>query len=557
MQAGIVVDELIRCGVREVVLCPGSRNAPLAFALHRVDAEGLIRLHVRIDERSAAYLALGLAIGTGTAVPVVTTSGTAVANLLPGVLEAGYSNIPLLVLSADRPIELHGTGAHQTIDQPGIFGSATRAALVLPQADHRYETGSTRLAAHNARWRAAVCRLIAAALGKQDADPGPVHLDIPFAEPLIGSNTATAVPGRPGREPWTQVTSSSFDAPVTVDVGPDTLVIAGQGAPVLPALADLPTLAEPSATPPRRGVHPLAIAALHPEQVIVLGRPTLHRSVSQLLAAPTVHVVVLTGQRSWTDVAGTAAVAARGISVVGTPADAWLDVCRDATDNAFDAVDRVLDDADETSGIHVARAVTRGLGDGDALVLGSSNPIRDVALTWRRSSDVRAVSNRGVSGIDGLVSVSIGTALASDRRTIALLGDLTFAHDSGGLLIGPGEPAPHDLSIVVANDDGGGIFELMEQGAPQYAKVFERVFGTPHGTNIAALCAAHGVPHIAADIDDLGDVLDSGARSVGGLRVVEVRTSRTGLRELHSAVRHSVESSLFDEPTIHSAASTG
>ncbi|MGX1807186.1 2-succinyl-5-enolpyruvyl-6-hydroxy-3-cyclohexene-1-carboxylic-acid synthase [Nocardia sp. NPDC055321] len=545
IQAGIVVDELIRCGVREAVLCPGARNAPLSFALFRADAEHRLRLHVRIDERSAAFLAVGLAVGGDHLVAVVTTSGTAVANLLPAVLEAGYSNVPLLIISANRPLELVGTGANQTITQPGIFGDATRIALVLNQADQHYDATGERLAAHNARWRAAVCRVAAAALGRRDGAPGPAHLDIPFAEPLIGSGTTTTVPGRPGSAPWTDVVQSSLDAPATVDLRPDTLVIAGHGAPESPALAGVPTIAEPSAPQPapRYAVHPLALPHLQPEQVIVLGRPTLHRSVARLLAAPSVRVITAAADRNWTDVAGTATVAARHIRTVGAPTRAWTETCRDTTDIAAAAVDRMLDDTARTTGLHVARAVTRALRGGDTLVLGSSNPIRDVSLTWRRDARVRVVSNRGVAGIDGLVSMSIGAALTG-RRTVALLGDLTFAHDSGGLLIGPSEPTPHDLTIVVANDNGGGIFGLLEQGAPQFATVFERVFGTPHGTDLAKLCAAHGVPHATADTGDLGGALRDGGR---GVRVVEVQTARDGLRELHAAIRSEVDSGLCAE----------
>ncbi|WP_406270262.1 2-succinyl-5-enolpyruvyl-6-hydroxy-3-cyclohexene-1-carboxylic-acid synthase [Nocardia sp. NBC_00881] len=546
IQAGVIVDELIRCGVREAVLCPGSRNAPLAIALHRADADRRIRLHVRIDERSAAYLALGMAAGSHTVVPVVTTSGTAVANLVPGVLEASYAGVPLMVISANRPGEMQGTGASQTIVQPDIFGLAVRSAMVLAQADHRYPPGGDRLAQHNARWRATVGRLTAAALGLRDSNPGPVHLDVPFAEPLVGPRAWETPPGRRDGGPWTVVEPTIIDAPVEVDLGLDTLVVAGQGAPVLPELAGVPTVAEPSAPPTDCTVHPLVIRQLHPEQVIVVGRPTLHRSVVQLLASPTIRVIVVAPERSWTDVAGTASAVGRSIRATGRPAQAWVDVCRVATCIAFSAVHRALDETDQVTGMHVARAITRQLGVGDTFVVGSSNPVRDVSMTWEHTTGVRVVSNRGVAGIDGLVSMSVGVALAGDR-TVALLGDLTFAHDSGGLLVGPSEPVPRDLSIVVANDNGGGIFGLLEQGGPQYADVFERVFGTPHGTDIAMLCAAHGVPHIAAGVADLGEVLGSGAESVGGLRVIEVRTDRDGLRALHADIRSGIERDLFDD----------
>lgn len=204
-QAAVLVDELWRCGVRDAVLSPGSRNAPLAFALHRADARGRLRLHVRVDERSAAFLALGLAAASRRLVPVVTTSGTAVANLAPAVLEAGHAGLPVLVLSADRPLHQRGTGASQTIDQPGIFGAAVRFDAVVAQAERRYTPADHRLLAHNALWRSVICRAAHAALGSRGGRPGPVHLDVPFAEPLVADGEPAAPPGRPGTAPWTQV----------------------------------------------------------------------------------------------------------------------------------------------------------------------------------------------------------------------------------------------------------------------------------------------------------------------------------------------------------------
>lgn len=174
------------------------------------------------------------------------------------------------------------------------------------------------------------------------------------------------------------------------------------------------------------------------------------------------------------------------------------------------------------------------LRDGDQLLLGASNPVRDAALVSYPTSGVRVLSNRGVAGIDGTVSTAVGAALAREGRTIALMGDLTFLHDAAGLLIGTGEPRPMDLTIVVANDDGGGIFELLEQGDPQYAGAFERVFGTPHGMDLAALCAAYRITHRSVDGAELAVALEGGA---DGIRVLEVTTERSGLRELHAGIR--------------------
>jgi len=185
------------------------------------------------------------------------------------------------------------------------------------------------------------------------------------------------------------------------------------------------------------------------------------------------------------------------------------------------------------TGLHVARAVADSLTEGDLLVLGSSNPVRDASYAGLPRTGVRVLANRGVAGIGGTVSTAHGAAMAHGGRTVALMGDLTFLHDSGGLLAGPQEAHPN-LTIVVANDDGGGIFGLLEQGAPEHSAAFERVFGTAHGTDLGALCAAHGVPHQLVDVASLASRL---AEPSHGVRVLEVRTERTRLRELHAALR--------------------
>uniref|UniRef100_UPI0035CB123C thiamine pyrophosphate-binding protein n=1 Tax=uncultured Mycobacterium sp. TaxID=171292 RepID=UPI0035CB123C len=271
-QARVVVDELIRGGVRDVVLCPGSRNAPLAFALQDADRSGRIRLHVRIDERTAGYLAIGLAIGAGAPVCVAMTSGTAVANLGPAVVEANYARVPLIVLSANRPYELLGTGANQTMEQLGYFGTQVRATISLGLA----EDAPDRMDAFNATWRSATCRVLVAATGARSANAGPVHFDIPLREPLVpdpepGPAAAATPPGRPGGKTWTYTPPVTFDQPLDIDISKDTVVIAGHGAGTHPNLAELPTVAEPTAPPAANPLHPMTLPLLHPQQVIMLG----------------------------------------------------------------------------------------------------------------------------------------------------------------------------------------------------------------------------------------------------------------------------------------------
>jgi 2-succinyl-5-enolpyruvyl-6-hydroxy-3-cyclohexene-1-carboxylate synthase len=533
--ARLVVDELVRCGVTDAVLCPGSRNAPLSFALHDADAAGRLRLHVRIDERTAGFLALGIALRSGRPVPVCTTSGTAVANLHPAVLEASYAGVPLLVLSADRPPDVIGTGASQTIEQAGLFGGAVRMAV------------NGGVGGDPARGRSFVDRLVAAATGATGGPPGPVHLNLPFAEPLVPDGPGDAPAGRPGGEPRTRVARAVRQAaPLPLDPAAPTLVIAGSGAPEGLLDVPVPVVAEPaSAAWPaavRTGPWLLGAApALRPAQVVVAGRPTLHRPVQRLLADPDVAVHVLADPLGmpWTDVAGS--VRAIGSLPPLHPDRSWTERWRAADAAAAEALDKALDDPAAPGGLRLARELVAALPPGAQLLLGSSNPVRDVALAAVPRRDLTLLANRGVAGIDGTVSTALGAALVHDGPAYALLGDLTLLHDSTGLVIGPDEPRP-DLTLVVLNDDGGGIFGLLEQGAPEHAAAFERVFGTPHGVDLAALCAATGTGHALVDVADVAVALAPGR----GVRVVEVRAGRRELRRGHAQLRAAVEAAVAE-----------
>jgi 2-succinyl-5-enolpyruvyl-6-hydroxy-3-cyclohexene-1-carboxylate synthase len=529
--AQVIVDELVRSGVTDAVLCPGSRSAPLAFALHAADTAGRLRLHVRIDERTAGFLALGLALRSGRVVPVVTTSGTAVANLHPAVLEASHAGVPLLVLTADRPPQLIGTGANQTVVQPGIFGNAVRLALTAaPASDPERENGL---------WRSAVGRMLAAALG---TSPGPVHMNLPFAEPLV-PDAGTAPAGRPGGGPWTAVSRARIHAdPLPLDPAASTLVIAGAGAPTEVRGWGLPVIAEPAsgvwdvglrAGPWLLGALP---DALLPTQVLVVGRPTLHRPVQRLLADRRVAVYALADPhgRGWTDVPGT--VCAVGSAPSWKPPRGWTARWLDADRAAAKALDAALDAAGAPGGLRLARALVDALPGDALLVVGSSNPVRDLSLAAVPRGDITVLANRGVAGIDGTVSTAVGAALAHPGPAYALLGDLTLLHDATGFVIGPDEPRP-DLTVVVLNDSGGGIFGLLEQGAPEHAGAFERVFGTPHTVDLAALAAATGLAHLR--LDDLSD-LPRALEPARGIRLVEIRADRAALRAGHAAVRAAV-----------------
>ena len=541
-QARVVVDELVRGGVRDIVLCPGSRNAPLAFALHDADRAGRVRLHVRIDERTAGYLAIGLAVAEGAPVCVAMTSGTAVANLGPAVVEANYARVPLIVLSANRPYELLGTGANQTMEQLGYFGTQVRANISLGLAPELRGAPPGDIDKFNAQWRSATCRVLAAATGSRTANAGPVQFDIPLREPLVPDRdldpSASYAPlGRPGGKPWTYSPPVTFDQPLEVDLTPDTIVIAGHGAGEQPNLAALPTVAEPTAPPAENPLHPMALPLLRPQQVIMLGRPTLHRPVSAVLADSSVPVFALTTGPRWPDVSGNSQATGTRAVTTGAPNPAWLRRCAAVNTQARKAVRGQLDAHPLTTGLHVAAAVADALREGDQLVLGASNPVRDAALVGLNPRGIKVRSNRGVAGIDGTVSTAIGAALAHDRtggRTVALIGDLTFVHDSSGLLIGPTEPTPRHLTIVVSNDNGGGIFELLEQGDPRFSDVSSRIFGTPHDVDVGALCRAYHVESRQMEVDDLAAALDE---PFDGMRVLEVKADRSSLRALHASIK--------------------
>ena len=548
-QATVVVDELVRNDVRHVVVCPGSRNAALAMALHQAADAGRLTMHVRIDERSAGFLALGLS-KAGRPAAVACTSGTAAANLHPAVLEAHHSGIGLLMITADRPPELHGTGANQTIDQRGLFGPAA-VAVEFPVAERRE--------GQNQVWRGLVCRAVA------QAETGrPVQVNIPFREPLVPTfepHWPESLDGRPDGLRWTTSAAPVTMAGSRVDfpLPARTLMVFGSGrtdraraAAAVAASAGWPAIAEPSsqaaalaggASVLRCGALLLAAGqlpeSLRPEAVVVIGRPTLSRGVRGLMGRAPVYGIgdhpqwtdpqyVATHVRGWLDL--------DDMSQVDGPDLDWLPSWRNADASAANAVDKLLGEQEWPTGLQLAIDVMDALPSGAALFLGSSNPIRDIDLAADPRSDVTVYANRGVAGIDGNVSTAVGVALAGDGPAYALIGDLTLLHDLNGLLIGPPERRP-DLTVIVHNDDGGGIFTLLEQGAAEYQHSFERVFGTPHGADIEALCRGYRVEYVRATTSaDLRAALGPSR----GLKIVEVRSNRALLRDLHARLRAAV-----------------
>ena len=552
--AGVLVDELVACGVTEVVLSPGSRNAPLSMALHEADATGRIRLHVRIDERTAGFLALGLARGSGRPAAVVTTSGTAVANLHPAVLEAHHGGVGMIVLSADRPPWLRDVGANQTIDQRSVFGPALRLfhEFAVPQ----------RMPGQNAGWRAMLCRAVAAANGASGV-PGPAQLNIALADPLLPDTSTTGstadwpepLTGRDG--PWTRIVAgdATYGPPVpATEPGERVLFLADLTHPWAAAVADSGHLVISEAggaagsTVLAAGLHLLANAeflqAARPTRVIVLGRPTMFRQVQRLLGDPGITVDIIAPPSAHADPSGAARTVAAGWpDLRELPDQGWAARWRDADGAAARAVGALLDELDIGSSTRLARDLVAALPLRATLVLGSSQAPRDVALASVRRAGIRGVANRGVAGIDGPVSTAIGVALAAggdDGPTVALLGDLTFLHDITGLVIGPHEPRP-DLTIVVSNNDGGGIFSTLEPGEPQHARAFDRVFGTPHGVLLAGVAEGCGAEHVfVSTADELAEAI----ADPGGIRIVEVPTTRTELTATLGQVTAAIRAAL-------------
>lgn len=578
--AQVLIQALAARGLRHVVLSPGSRSAPLAYAVAeaaRPDGERdphapALDVHVRVDERCAGYLAVGLARAAaarrdGSLVAVVTTSGTAVANLHPAVLEAHHAGLPLLLLTADRPHELRGTGANQTTDQVRVFTGAVRLLL-----DMSAPTGQADEERH---LRRVLSEAVALATGAGSGDPGPVHINLAYREPLVPDDEPWPVPlaARPGTDPTVganRIPPGWGHQPGLVPWSPavPTVVVAGDGAgPMARRIAETngwPVLAEPTSGsrggPNAIGCYPLVLGSLGAEirRVVVLGRPTLSRAVHGLLVRRDVESLVVAELSSAHPEIGRGAthIVERvppwllddGLVEAGAgPSSGWLIRWQQAGRAALRALRAVLDaPLGRFAGPALAAEIASALGHDDVLLVGASNPIRDLDLVASWVEPPLVVANRGLSGIDGSISTAAGLALGLARPVRAYLGDLTFLHDVGGLLTGPLERRP-DLQVIVANDDGGSVFATLEHGEPERAGVFERVFATPHGADLAALCAGYGVPHARVDgMAGLRAVLHAPVR---GTSVVEVPVDRAGRRSLHGRLAAAVATAVADTST--------
>ena len=491
--ARVVVRQLIEAGITDAVISPGSRNAPLSLAMYAAAEKKLLNLHIRIDERSAAYFALGLAKASGRPVPIVCTSGTAVANYHPAVLEAHHSNAPLLVLTADRPANLRRTGANQTTEQARIFGSAVRYFADISGGVFPLE------------------------LPLDSLHRGPVHLNLQFAEPLLpddDSDWLSEIKVSPKAKPTgksagtLKVNTARGVLIIGHDRGGLTVAEASQIA------ADLhwPVIAEDPLTFPDAISHAALFLAspairknLAPESVVIIGRTTLSRSINALIASAKSQIVI-DPRMATVDtyrVADQRFITAP--KVVSPQSDQeWVERWQKFSQRTS----KLVSDISDWSESALARELAKQLAG--AVFIASSRPIRDLESFATARSGVETFANRGLAGIDGNISTALGIATARQSAT-AIIGDLAFLHDLTGLV----GNSSANLRIIAINNDGGGIFSTLPQAG---VAGFETVFGTPHGLDLEKVASGLGIS--AKTISSLAELTSELAKPISGISVL-------------------------------------
>ena len=523
--ASAILETLDALGVTHVLYCPGSRSAPFAYALEAGSFGGDAR--AVLDERGAGFAAVGLA-RAGALPAVVVTSGTAVAELAPAVLEASHARLPLLLMTADRPGELRGVGASQATDQSGFFGTHVRASLDLEPQE-----ASPSLVGH-------LTRAVAAACGAPGSAPGPVQVNVAFRDPLTpvrpacdsGDEAGASFVPRPAR------VVVAFPVPARWEdvVGPAAagLIVAGEGASPFARewseASGFPLLAEPAAGAWKGGgVTPfeqsLVASPLGREvdAVVVTGRPTLSRPIQALLARPDVRVVVVDPHSPWVDISGNASVVVADLEPAREPISAaqaeWGARVRDAARDAGERIDSLLASGCRRTMLDLARSVAASTSG--PLVLGASNPVRAFDLAVPTLAGRAVHSNRGQAGIDGTIATAVGICLGSGcadeasaptrERVTAVMGDLTACHDASSLALAAGVDA--HLDIVVADDQGGGIFATLEHGRAASPEAYDRWFGLAQSVDYEALAAPYGeafaraeTPAQLAQLLEIGEV---------------------------------------------------
>ena len=491
--ARVVVRQLIEAGITDAVISPGSRNAPISLAMFAAAEKELLKLHIRIDERSAAYFALGLAKASGRPVPIVCTSGTAVANYHPAVLEAHHSNVPLLVLTADRPANLRRTGANQTTEQARIFGGAVRYFADVSGGVFPLE------------------------LPLDSLHRGPVHLNLQFDEPLLPddqsdwlSEIKVAPKAKPaGKSAGTLKVNTARGVLV---IGHDRGGLAVSEVAQIAADLNWPVIAEDPLSFPDAIAHAALFLAspairknLSPETAVIIGRTTLSRSVNALIASAKSQIVI-DPRMATVDtyrVADQRFIAAP--TVVSKPADEqWHEQWQKLSQRTS----KLIADISNWSESSLARELAKQLSG--AVFIASSRPIRDLESFATSRTGIETFANRGLAGIDGNISTALGIATARKSAT-AIIGDLAFLHDLTGLV---GNTSAN-LRIIAINNDGGGIFSTLPQAG---VAGFETVFGTPHGLDLAKIATGLGIA--AKSISSFAELKSELAKPISGVSVL-------------------------------------
>jgi len=495
--ARVLVKQILEAGVSDVVISPGSRNAPLSLAFYQASKRGLINLHVRIDERTAAFFALGIAKASGRPVPIVCTSGTAVANYHPAVLEASHTNLPLLVMTADRPASLRRTGANQTTEQARIFGRAVRYFADISGSAYPME------------------------LPFHSLQSGPVHLNVQFEEPLIGDNDESWLENLSINSPkvFNRKGAGTFYTKSTRGV----LVIGhDRGGLSVEAVKDFsralgwPIVAEDPLTFEQAISHASIFLTsrtiseeLTPDTVVVIGRTTLSRSINAFIKTARKEIVIdpriatVDSDR----LASQKFLQLPELQVSSIDSD-YLQKWQKYSQRTA----KLVSEISQWSEALIAREIASGLSDGTSLFISSSRPIRDLEGFATARTGIETFANRGLAGIDGNISTALGIA-SMRSATVAVLGDLGFLHDLTGLI----HQEKINLKIFVINNDGGGIFSTLPQRG---VAGFEEVFGTPHGKDLSDIARAIGVP--AKTISSLSELRNELNVAVDGVSVVVV-----------------------------------
>ena len=551
-----LVDEWVRLGVAHAVVSPGSRSTPMAIALA---SNSKIALHVFHDERSASFAALGIGLQSGTPAVLLCTSGTAAAQFFAAVIEANYAHVPLLVCTADRPPELQGVGAPQTINQTNLYGTFVRKFIDVGLADD----------AKSSKWRSIARDAFSATVG---VNRGPCHVNLPFREPLVGVAGSLPVadshsPVRMSADVATASERKKLSLALRAERG---VIIAGNGIDqprfILELAAKLkwPVVADPRsncrvAPESSHGAmvsscadvvlrHQPSAESLKPTVVLRIGDPPVSKVVNQWLAQCGAEQIAVTQQPSLVDpdkVVTTHIVGSFNelFMEMSRGADSrseteWISSWKRCEKNARTALDEELSKQTQLTEPLCAVTVSEAIAAGTNLVVSSSMPVRDLEWFAPPRDGVRVFSNRGVNGIDGVVSTAVGVALSSKSPTALLIGDIAMLHDSNGLLNLIRRDA--QLKIIVIDNGGGGIFSFLPQAQAMEGDQFEQLFGTPHSVDFAALAKTHGIAFTwVATAEELRRELGNPATSMIG-----VRTDRGKNVDDHNALYSAVAAAL-------------